>query len=303
MKTRFLAIFVIALCFRAVNTEAAVGSPLPNRLSIGSDAALKEGAVTNGSRSATTLLYYTNNAGQLKVAQLPQGQLQFVSYEAFRMYAISNASKVFNAWKTNMDGGTTLRWIALIGYIEPVEGNAFYSLISDVKIGPISTITSNLFATSLNLTNNSVIVPVSGLQGFSVEVRGVYTNHWPTTSGRTGINIVQPPPPELTTNNVVVMNPWYCRGTNATEVRISISAGGTTAWYTQSGDRLGPSTLSMTNNLSCSFARGAIVQIESSTNLTSWSTVTNFSDLGKVGFISIPINRNRPREFFRVGTR
>lgn len=312
MKTRFLAIFVIALCFRAVNTEAAVGSPLPNRLSIGSDRDMSEGAVSNANQSFGTLLKFTNITNGLADSRgVAIGLLNgFPSFAAYTAYTISNNYSAFLKYKPLMDPNKELKLVTYVGYQLPT-GGSINSLESRPTVGIVSQITSNSFVAAFTPTNLCVIVLIPGLQRYTIEVPEIsYSNSWPATLGRPlqtpppSLNLIAFPP-ERTTNDVVVIDSLW--GRHAFELRISITAQNKKSYFTQFGDAIGnvPPSLSLTKtHLRTSFSRGSRVSILSSPDLSNWIIATNFSDLGGMGQLELPYSNNsQPRFFYRVGIR
>jgi len=304
MRNLLIATLVVTFFLCVVDTEGVDLPTLPARLSIGSFTALNEGAVTINGQSFGTTLYYTNNAGVFDSRTSGLGT-QFQSFATYKAYTISNTFWMFSQFRPEMDPNKVLRWRIYVGFGEQSLGNTFNSLVCDTKIGTVSSVTSNTFANAFNPTNICAIVPVQGLQQFMVEVKNIYTNSWPAPinqSSRSRVESVLPYfPPERTTNNVVILNPWYSLGTN--EVRFTIKAGGKTRRYTQFGDALDtPPVVAMTNEcVTASFARGALARVESSTNLVNWTIVANISDTEGLGFISLPYTINKPCQFYRVG--
>jgi hypothetical protein len=177
----------------------------------------------------------------------------------------------------------------------------------DTPIGTPSTVTSNSFV-NLPARKEYAYIKVPGLQKFVVEVVGLYTNSWPAEVGRptqippAGFN---PPqfPVELTTNNYVILNRWYSLGTN--DVTFSITVGFNTRRYNRFGEALNkpPTVTTKSNLIAASFTRWATVSIESSPNNYTWTSITNFVDSSGLGVLSMPmpIKKNYPMEFFRVG--
>lgn len=306
MKIRFLAAFVVAYALCVVNTEAAVGSPLPSKLPMmGSDLAFRTWIVTNQMVSVGTYVLYTNDTGLLINGFGYLKGLTFRSESEYQSYVRSNGFRLFMSNSNSFPQTKPLHFLIDVGYYLPDldSGGPIYVMNVHKQIGLPATVTSNSFVGNIPFQEHAYF-RVPDLEAFTVEVRGLYTNSWPRIVGRhDGANLVPPAPLELTTNNYVVLNPWYSVGTNQTEVRISIKVGGKTRWYTQFGESLDstPAIRLTGNTIECSFARGAIATIETSTNLAYWSSFTNFSDLKGVGSFSVTIPKDQPRKFFRVG--
>lgn len=309
MKTnRLIAAIVVALAFCVVSTKATVGSGPPNKLPMmGSVTAFRSWIVTNQMLSVSVSVRYTNNAGILVGPGNLKG-IKFVSEDSYQSYIRSNGFRIFSENAASFDPSRPLYFVVDIGYGLPDLDPSGVVLVTRVRkpIGLPSTVTSNSFVGSVPF-NEHAYVSVPGLQRFTVEVGGEYTYTWAPTAGKvtTNVNVISPPAPELTTNNYVVLNPWYSMGTNQTEVRISVTADGRTMSYSQFGESLNtPPTISLSRgNLSCTFTRGALVSLETSTNLWHWSVMTNWSDLGGIGFSSFSITENQPQQFFKVGIR
>jgi hypothetical protein len=306
MKNRFLAAVMVAVFLSVVTTKGIDFRLPPTAVWIGSQSAMKEGAVTNVfQKTYGTVLYFTNKSGISDSKPLVTTSTNvFPSFAAYKAFAISNAYVLFNQWSTNMDPSKVLRSRSYVGYSIP-SGN-FLSLLCDIKVGPVSAVTSNTFIAALDLTNVQAVIPVPGLIKYTMVVPGLYTNTWPPQqvfdSQHPPAGFTPPEfPPELTTTDVVVIDPLWATG--AFDLRITIATASKTTTFTQFGSSLDVRPVaSMTrSNLSASFPRGAHVTIESSPNLCDWTPITSFSDLGGLGFISLTYAKDQPCQFFRVG--
>jgi hypothetical protein len=106
-------------------------------------------------------------------------------------------------------------------------------------------------------------------------------------------------PPNDTASGYVVLDQWFSVG--AYPVRITISTtNGTSATYTQYGDRIVPPKLSMidSRNFALTVPRGADVTVYSSSDLKNW---TLFSSMTSVvsNELHLPINGGE-RLFFKA---
>lgn len=305
---RLIAALMVAFSLCVVSTKGSIGDGPPNKLPmLGSVGAYRGWIVTNQILSVSTSVRYTNGSGLLVGPGNLKG-IKFASEASYQSYIRSNGFRIFSENVNLFDPAKPLFFVVDIGYGLPELDQSGVVLVTRVRkaIGLPSTVTSNSFAESVPFDEHAY-VSVPGLQAFRVEVRGLYTNSWPATSGKSSnsgdANVISLFPPELTTNNFVVLNPWYSMATNGTEVRIAIMVNGKTTWYSQFGEVLNnvPTIRLIGNSLNCTFAKGARVAVETSTNMVQWSSFTNFSDLGGVGSISVPMTNDRPRQFFRVG--
>lgn len=310
MKNRLLAALVVALAFCVVNTRATDSQVPPALIHIGTDQEMFEGAVNNVNHAFGTNLKFTNitnGTADSRPAYSVGLAAGFPSFAAYTSFTISNNYYHFLRFKPLMDPSKELKLYTYVVYAYDTGGTVV-SLESRPTVGIVSAITSNSFVSAFAPTNLCVVIPIPGLEEYVMEVPGVYTNSWPATAGRPAqtpppsLNLVTFPP-ELTTNGVVVINSIW--GRHAFDLRVSIKVGGVKYHYTQFGSKLGsPPTLNLSlTSVSSQFSRGARVTIMTSTDLRSWLTATNFSDLSGVGQFSLPYSKNQPRLFYKVGVR
>ncbi len=298
------------MTFLCVDSMKGFDQPaLPASLPMGSVEAFRSWIVTNQVIHYNNAIYFTNTSGELE-GYGNFGAKNFNSYTTYLQFTGSNSFNLFNSRRSAMDPDKMLQFFVTIDYYIPEIAQVGWAgwvraLYLEANVGLVSSITSNSFVT-VNPKYEFVYMNVPGLEQFKVEVKGVYSNSWPAQIAGPGTQSDSPTqfPPEFTTNNYVVLNSWYSMG-DTNETRISIKVGGKTRRYTQFGQPLdkNPTVTIKPESLFASFARGAQVTIESSTNMINWTSVTNFSDTKGTGFISLPYTKNQPREFFRVGIR
>lgn len=306
MKTnRLIAAIMAAFALGVVNTKGVETQALPASLPIGSVEAFRSWIVTNQMVSVNNILYFTNTSGVLEGGGTFGGK-NFNSYLAYQQFTGSNSLSLFNQLRSSMDSSKMLRFAVTVKYYIPELGGLVQTLLIHTNIGIVSTITSNSFVTA-PVENELSYVHVAGLQQFTVEVSGLYTNSWPAIVGRPQQSPpagFTPPifPPELTTNNYVVLNQWYSMGTN--DVTFSITTDGKTRRYNRFGEAFDrPPVMSIHGNvISASFTRGATITFESSPNLINWNPVATFIDSGAFGNCSIQYNSTQPKLFFRAGS-
>ncbi len=311
MKTnRLAATILVAFSLCVVNMRGIeVPTGLPDSIkAVGNLEAFRSWIVTNRQVRANFALYFTTTQGVYDGLGGSE-TITFKSYTGFQQYMASNCFRLFNQKQSAMNPTTQVESVFDVAYDQPdLNPNGYtYPISIDTPIGKPITVTSNSFV-NLPTRKEYAYIKVPGLKKFVVEVKGLYTNSWPAEIGRPaqippiGFN---PPqfPPELTTNNYVILNRWYSLGTN--EVTFSITVGPNTRRYNRFGEALDkpPIATISGSNITASFARWATVSIESSSDLSNWSMVTNFVDSNGLGTISMPmpIKKNCPMEFFRVG--
>lgn len=304
----------MAVLVISISSAVAIELPsMPKSLPIGSAQAIREWIVMNNIQGGSPLInfdysvYYTDNLGRPG----SRGQsvwTSFPSYPAYQRFIASNSFRIFNEVFPAMQVGTTVRFVSGAAYILPDLSEDFVEgMRISTNIGLASLVTSNSFI-GRTPYDARMYIRMQGIQTFKVEVRGIYTNTWPADPNRPK----QTPPPELgfavfpselTTNNWLVLNPWYCDGSKDTT--FTLSTPGKTNHFGRYGERRfevgvdnAPLMSSVQGKMAFSYAPGSVVTIQSLTNATSsWKSYTNFTDTGMIGYNYMPIDT---RESFRV---
>lgn len=298
MKNRLIAAILVALSLGVVNTEGVDPQAPPASLPIGSAEEFRSWIVTNRRVHVECALYFVNKSG-VPDAQGTFGWTAFSSYAVYQRYIASNSLSILNQCKERIDPSIPIDAVYWVSYylpdIKPI--GVVDALNIDTSVGLASAVTSNSFV-NLPVRIERAYINIPNLKKFTVEVKGLHTYSWPPG---TGVSPKFIPPPEFTTTNYVVLNPWYSFGTN--DATFSITVGNITRRYNRFGEAFDQPPIVKLNgsNLTASFARWANITVESSSNFTSWNVVTNWNDVVGTGSFSMPINRNKPMEFFRVG--
>lgn len=305
MKIRFVPVIILFTSFFCVvNTKGFDSPTLPASLPMGSVEIFRSWIVTNQIVGVDCSLYFTNKSGEAE-AWGNFGGKTFKTYRAYQQFVATNGLGIFTEHYSTIDLSKSVRFVHGIFYSIPeLKPNDIVECLRvNTNIGLASSITSNSF---LNLPTQTEFaqIHVPGLEKFVVEVKGVYTNSWPAPIIGPGVQSDSPTkfPTELTTNNYVVLNPWYSIG-DTNETRITIQVGGNIRKYTKFGSPLDkPPVMAITKNyVTASFARGAWVTFETSSDRINWSSITNISDSDGIGSISISYTKNQPQQFYRVG--
>lgn len=307
---RLIAALVVAFSLCVVSTKGVIDPyGLPTSLeAVGSLEKFRSWIVTNQMVRVDYAIYFVNLQGQNDFQYNSEG-VTFKSHSGFQQFMASNCFRFFNLRRTNMNPTTQVEAVYHASYYLPeLNPNRLTDALTvDTAVGIPSAVNSNSFV-NLPTQKEYAYIRVPGLQKFVVEVTGLYTNSWPAESGRP----IQIPPPgfnppqfptELTTNNYVILNRWYSMGTN--DVTFTITVGPNTRRYNRFGEALNkpPTVTANSGTITASFSRWATVSIESSPDLHTWTTVTNFVDSSGLGTVSLPmpIKKTCLMEFFRAG--
>ncbi len=290
----------------ALESRAAGSNPLPLRLPIGSQTNVLEWSVTNRIAVISYSVWYTSSTNHLSTGfQRPPVYRQFASYEAFRQYTAVQGMILRSNLMSQTDIGSTIYFVATVTYpYTDSRGYLLFSMVAlnyEYDIGPLAGITSNTFLNLLPNTMQTVVdIPLLSMANIHVFGDHPYDYTW-TATGSTKINSLTPPPPdELTKTGILDLNPWVSVGTN--RVEITLAASGYTNVYTSFGDHVTGAVLQVPKPtlLNVTFARGSETVVESSTDLKSWTSVTNVHWSFGTNFLSVGINPALPKLFFRA---
>ncbi|MDE1974911.1 MAG: hypothetical protein KGI49_00120 [Patescibacteria group bacterium] len=278
-------------------------SSLPDSLPIGNLDKMLDYMVSNAAYPDFRLSFSTTTNSYQYYERTYGGVLKFDSYASFEQCMMTNCWYVYTNFIASRTDVTSPIGLTVIVNYDPVILNSGLIILTN-NVGYVGSITSNSF---LGITNafNRLRPPVivSGLSQFkvTVDVNPPYSYTW-TASGQNSPKVIGGYPIEWTTNGVVILNQWY--GMGQYRARFTITANGQTRTYTQSGSPLQGAELSMTSrsNLLVSMTSGSDTYIEASTNLTDWTTVTNFpwQFTGMTNCTSIIIDPDLPEQFFRA---
>ena len=299
---------------------AVIPAGLPARLSIGGMSEFLDGIATNqelaiDGLAGTTLLFqnvdfeWDNHCQKNYTDQ----ELHFRSFSDFKSQVVTDTlalrsqvladptyggGDVVVELEINVDGIFELEMGGDMGSISGVTSNAVEAL------EPPGQLTEFLLS----------VIPVANLVKLEIRVPDSsppYTFIWSNGFGTTSPNL-SPFPPEYTANfwvnhndiNVgadhVILNPWYCMGTNHTRITISNINGQAT--YTQTGDPIAPPILQMlgSSRLRVVSTTGANTTVESSPSPNGpWNVLTTLDGSTNDAIVDIPAT-GLSRQFFRA---
>lgn len=268
---------------------------------------LYDWAVTNQQVYAGITMYsYTTNMVYLKFGT----PTSFDSYAQYRAYLTSNVMSAVTMWQTNgNDPNTPMRIAAPILYL---WNTPYTPSVIDTNGIKLSDITSNL-VDSIVPRYLFVIISVPGLQQFTVNVTNsasYYSNGWSAVTGTSfpkimGNAIVNPYPPEKTTTDTLVLNPWYLERTN--HVRFLLESTNDTGTYTQLGPRITPATLLSSPGPGCiriqaNYTPGSDTDFLCSTDMMNWVPVPTTVLSSNVTSETVLINKSSPNMYFRTAS-
>lgn len=308
MFLKILAAFTVAITALLPFTEKAQAqtqnsiqppTELPDSLPIGDRQRMLDWVVTNSScGTASQITYNINMSGPVHLeGQVTSTTRQWDSYASFNSYIASNAFAMFTKYRDRMNPSYGVIFSPYVvdtshGAIPVLE-----TLDATTNVGPVSTITSNSFA-SIRPDYFWVVVRVPGLQFFSVETSG-YSFRWSPT-GATQSPPYPISPDEGTRTDIVMLNEWYSLATN--RVRFAIAVAGVTNRYTEYGDCIRTSlSMKSKTELEAHVARGSDTCIVSSTNLVNWTIVTNILS-AKTNVLFLPIDQTKRMLYFKVAS-
>lgn len=288
-----MAMATMILAASATSAFSTDTNNLPMKLPIGSEQECWEWAVTNRPCMVNFQMYFTNHSGFMIAPFILSGTKEFHSYQAFHTCMVSNELHMFNSYRQQMDDSKTVRFVVIVYYYMNNTGEFYNCLIMRTNLGFPPLINSNSIA-GIVPTNVWVILDVPNLQRFSVET-DTYTYTWPSQGLEPTIGY----PPELTTNNLVVINQVHAL--NTSRIRLTIGTGSHTNRYTQFGDMLTAPSLNLGDtSITVTVSRGADTTVEATTNLTDWVFVSTNSDLAGAGIMTLPVAKDLPRRFYRA---
>jgi hypothetical protein len=299
-----LAIFVIAVTSllpfpqkAQAQTPNSIQPPtaLPDSLPIWPKQLMLDWVVTNSQCFTACEVTYTNKANPTTYDGYGTGgNYKWDTYASFNSYIATNAFAIFTQ---NKDGMLPTSGVTYNPYVYGDAGpwGRIITLFTMTNVGIVPEITYDSFA-SVQPSSGRVILKVPGLQYFSIETTN-YSYTWTPTGARQN-----PPYPissyEWTTNDTVVLSPYFSLPTN--RVRFEIAVAGVTNKYTEYGEAIRTS-LSMKSKsmLEAHVARGSDTCIVSSTDLLNWTTMTNILS-AKTNVLFLPIDQTKRMLYFKV---
>ncbi len=259
-------------------------------------------AASNRSVYAAFTLRYKTKSGTSAIYNFPGVPREFDSYAAYFTFLKSNVLNAVASISSNADSTSLARLSASFGY-DPSE--PYVPTLIDTNGVALGNITSDWLDSVVPLYLN-IMISVPGLQRFTVEADDgsgkVYSNGWSSVSGTTSANSIgSQHPPELTTSNWLVLNPWYLL-LHGHHVRFTATVGGQTTVYTQYGAllSLAYTTISPDGSyVGVNYAPGANTILQCSTNLRDWNTIATISETNTVTSKVFACPRDTPWKFFR----
>lgn len=291
-----IAMFVVVTsCFGQPKPSFYVPPPgLPKDLQIGSINMVLNHAVTNFESEVNLFIQSASGYGKVNTIHGP-----FKSYADFQYQLMTNCWYMFSFqnWNQTLSPDEDLTVIVL--YLYQLADLKYYSSFSiNTNIGHIKDISEKSFMDLPPVGVVNTVIPVLDLQKFSIEVPGVYTNHW---DRHTAAKDVDGFPPELTSAITVSLSEWYSIGTNAT---ITIATSKESAQYTGDGGKKVPPVF---RNMSPKgfdliIPKGQEVTIQSATNVVGalWSDFVKLDWTLHTNQVHVNICPNAPQQFFRT---
>ncbi|MEK7641574.1 MAG: hypothetical protein AAB365_01105 [Patescibacteria group bacterium] len=297
MNTRFIVALIITIMhvISAHRVEAQQPSTVPSSCPIWlpSGPGLHHWVATNRPFYSPVAIYYTTKAGGDGWIQNSGSVQSFSTLAQFQGYLASEGMRLVSSIKTNAKAGSSIRFNTTIYYV-----NLPYDLGLSINVTNVCTVeqvNSNSFI-GLPARWEAGIVPVSGLERFTVEVSDPpYRYTWtPTSAVASPAGIY---PQERTTHDLIVLNSWYALKSDS-RVRYTVEAGGVTSSYTQLGSTISPPVVKMLPGarLQVSMSPGTETTVEATQDFVTWNKVATFYGTSTV----FDIDRTAPHRFFRA---
>jgi hypothetical protein len=300
-RSFFIADVIFGLEANGQTSNPGVPPGLPESLPMFANTnQMYEWVATNQPVYPVMVLFYTANDGSpWKIQYGLVVRTNFASYGAYKDFFVSSMLEfVSTAIATNADpyGPAAVRANLTI------DGGPYVMSQIQVSNTSLCNITSN-WLIGLSPTGILPQVSVPGLQQFTIQVYGLYTNAW---NGSSWMPVI-PPYPREGTGTVpgwIVLNSWYCLLGRTNEARFGVTAGGSTQVYTQTGAPLLPSVLSMADSthLQVAMTSGSDTTIQFTDDLASaWQTLAVTAWSNNTGTVVYPLNPAvSGRQFFRA---
>ena len=318
----FIATFVVVMfsVFNSCGQLAIEPQPSVQSLSIGSEYAWVVFNATNVYnnkmvvpmwRTTTIFFRYIDSHG---IPQQPNGQLTNVNFNSFTEYTNTLVEKTLEyARLVAVDPNFTNPPIQLVISMNystvanwPASSKSYTGLLYVTNLTSIAEVTAELIQ-SLKPIFGHIVLPIADLDSVKLEVSSNsysgYTNTWTPASGWKDPQVWPYAWPDLTTTNLLVLNPSWCEGLYWE--RLTIVSHRQSYVFTQHGGMIRPAVLDIKwpLRIDVHLPCGSDLVVQKSPDQIHWTEMTTRPWSLGTNFVSIFPKQIYEHEFYRAKVR